>query len=367
MGLPLGSAHELWTLIDAMRDAVRDGQPAALATITATRGATFRRAGTRMLVRADGSAVCELSGGCPQHDIVQRARRVIAGDRPELARYNADSGLDVLVEMGCGGELDVLIEPLVDARAGAFFDALADCLESRRDVVVATVFALDGGIVPPRRALWCGDRSCFDDLGDAGLRQAVVHAIASDRTPRAATLRLPATNGTADVLIERIGPQHALVAIGSNATARALLSTGHALGWCTTLVDSNPERLQEAMLPPGAHAVHATPQTLCDVLTFDRYSSVVVMTHNLAQDLAWLAVLRDAPVAYLGAIGSRERTSRMLQGLLPPIAGLHAPAGLDIGSETPREIALAIAAEIIAALNGRGGGSLRDGNGALHA
>jgi xanthine/CO dehydrogenase XdhC/CoxF family maturation factor len=367
MGLPLGSAHELYTLIDALRAAARDGRLAALVTITATRGATFRRAGARMLVHADGRVVCELSGGCPQHDIVQRALRAIANGRPELARYNADSGFDVLMEMGCGGELDVLIEPLADARAGVFFDALADCLESRRDVVVATLFARDGGIVPSRRALWCGGESRFDDLGDTGLRDAVVHAIASDHTPRVATLRLPAVSGTADVLIERIEPPHALFTIGSNATARALLSAGHALGWHTTLVDSDPARLHDANLPPGARTVRATPQTLRDVLTFDRCSSVVVMTHNLAQDLAWLAALRDAPFAYLGAIGSRERVSRMLQDLLPPIAGLHAPAGLDIGSETPAEIALAIAAEIIAALKGHSGGSLRDGDGPLHA
>jgi xanthine/CO dehydrogenase XdhC/CoxF family maturation factor len=56
----------------------------------------------------------------------------------------------------------------------------------------------------------------------------------------------------------------------------------------------------------------------------------------------------------------------MLQDLLPPVAGLHAPAGLDIGSETPAEIALAITAEIIAVLNGRNGGPLRGGDGALH-
>lgn len=349
-----------------MRVAARDGQPAALATITATRGATFRRAGARMLVHADGRVVCELSGGCPQRDIVQRALRVIASDRPELARYNADSGLDVLMEMGCGGELDVLIEPLAEVRTGACFDTLATCLDSRRSVVAATLFALDGEVVLPRRALWCNGESCFDGLGDTGLREAAARAVAAHDSSRAATLRLPATDATAGVFIERIDPPHALVAIGANATAGALLATGHALGWRTTLVDSNPEHLREVALPPGARAVHATPQTLRDVVAFDRFSSVVVMTHNLAQDLAWLAALHDAPVAYLGAIGSRERTARMLRDVSPQVTGLHAPAGLDIGSETPAEIALAIAAEITAVVNGRGGGPLRDSNNALH-
>lgn len=354
-------------MIDALRDAARAGQPAALATITATRGATFRRAGARMLVHADGRVACELSGGCPQRDIVQRALRVIGSGHPELARYNADSGLDVLMEMGCDGELDVLIEQLADVRAGAFFDALAQCFETRHSVVAATLFALDGEVVPPRRALWREGKLCFDELGDVGLREEVERVAGSDNLLRTTTLQLPATDATADVLIERIEPPHALFAIGSNATACALLSAGCALGWRATLVDSDATRLQNANLPPGTHAVHATPQTLRDAITLDRYSSAVVMTHNLAQDLAWLAALRDAPVAYLGAIGSRERASRMTRDLSPQIMGLHAPAGLDIGSETPAEIALAIAAEIVAVLNGRGGGPLRDGDGAMHA
>lgn len=363
---PLSPTHELSTLVEAMRDAAQGRQPAALATITATRGATFRRAGARMLVHADGHVVCELSGGCPQRDIVQRAQQVIAGGAPELARYNADASLDVLMEMGCGGELDVLIEPLGGAQVGAFFDVLLRWLENRCSVVAATVFALDGEVVPVRRALWCNGALRFDGLGDSDLCGAVLRAAAAGDEPRASMLRVPTGDGMADVLVERIAPPHALFAIGSHATACALLSAGHALGWQTTLVDSDPDRLRNVDLPPGARAVHATPQTLHGALVLDRYSSVVVMNHNLGQDLAWLAALRDAPVAYLGAIGSRARAQRMHQDLSPPIADLHAPAGLDIGSETPVEIGLAIAAEIIATLNDRSGGALRDSEGALH-
>lgn len=366
MALPLSSAHELPALIDALRVAARDGQPAALATITSTRGATFRRAGARMLVRVDGRVVCELSGGCPQRDIVQRALGVVASGRPELARYNAQSGLDVLLEMGCGGELDVLIEPLPGARADAFFAALMRVLESRRSVVAATVFGVDGEIVPPRRALWCDGAACFDELDDAGLSDAVVCAAAAPDVARAATLHLRVADATVDVLVERIDPPHALFAIGASATACALLAAGVALGWQTTLVDSAAERLRDAALPRGTHAAQATPQTLHEVLALDRYSSVVVMTHNLGQDLAWLAALRDTPLAYLGAIGSRDRALRMRQELSPQIVDLHAPAGLDIGSETPAEIALAVVAEIAATLNGRRGGSLRDNSNALH-
>jgi xanthine dehydrogenase accessory factor len=82
-----------------------DGVRAALATIVRTRGSTFRRTGARMLVRADGTVVRGLSGGCPEQDIIGHARRVIASGQSRIVRYHRDSGFDVMMEMGCGGEL----------------------------------------------------------------------------------------------------------------------------------------------------------------------------------------------------------------------------------------------------------------------
>ena len=170
----------------------------------------------------------------------------------------------------------------------------------------------------------------------------------------------------ADVLIERIEPPHALVVVGSSAAARALLPVASALGWQTTLVDHDPARLQALGLPPGLRTVCAEPAGLIEALPLDAHSSVVVMTHNLERDVAYLAALKDAPVAYVGALGSRERVGRMRADPLLDRLHLHAPAGLDIGSETPEEIALAVAAEIMAVVNRRSGGPLRDNDGAIH-
>ncbi|OOG41468.1 XdhC/CoxI family protein [Rhodanobacter sp. C05] len=363
----MNSAHELNTLIDALRTLGRDTPPkAALATLTRTRGSTFRRPGTRMLVLGDGSVVCELSGGCPQRDIVARAQEVIASDLPRLIHYNADSGLDVLLEMGCGGELEILIEPLTTALAIGFIDALAQCLNERRCARLATMFAVDGVVVMPQRMLWCERDVLHDDIADPALTRSIIDTVASATGKRTSTLSLPSARGVVDVLVESIEPPHALVVIGSSAAARALLPLARALGWQTTLVDHDPVRLQATHLPAGLHAVCASPASLRRVLPLDAQSSVVVMTHNLEQDIAYLAALQGAPVAYLGALGSRERVGRMRDH--GALAGLHvhAPAGLDIGSETPEEIALAIAAEIMAVINQRDGGRLRDNEGTIH-
>ena len=363
----MNSAHELSILMAALRDLHHARSPqAAMATLTRTRGSTFRRPGTRMLILGDGRVVCELSGGCPQRDIVARALEVIASGEPRLARYNAESGLDVLIEMGCGGELEVLIEPLLAIHDTDFIDTLSRCLDQRLDIRMATLFAIDDIAIAPERLIWDERGVLHDSLREPALAEAILTQAPPMEARRANVLTLPARCGAADVLIENIAPPHALFVIGSSAAARALLPLASALGWQTTLVDQDPARLHAADLPTGLHTICAAPAHLATALSLDAHSSVVVMTHNLEHDIAYLHALKDAPVAYIGALGSRDRVARMRgNGALAGLH-LHAPAGLDIGSETPEEIALAIAGEIMAVINRRNGGSLRNNHGALH-
>jgi xanthine dehydrogenase accessory factor len=363
----MNSAYELSTLIDALRKLHRDPAPrAALTTLTRTRGSTFRRPGTRMLVRGNGDVVCELSGGCPQRDIVARALEVIDGGAPRLVTYNADSGLDVLIEMGCGGELEVFIEPLLGSHDTDFIDVLSRCLDERHHVRMATLFAIDGKAVMPRRQIWDEHGISHTSIDDPLLGEMIIDQTCAMNLRRAMTLRLASSRGVADILVEAITPPHALIIIGSSAAARALLPLARALGWQTTLVDQDPARLRTNGLPDGLNTVCATPTNLKKTLPLDMHSSVVVMTHNLEQDMAYLRELLGTPLAYIGALGSRDRVARMRGDIMLHGLHLHAPAGLDIGSETPEEIALAIAAEIMAVINRRDGGSLRDNDGTIH-
>ena len=148
---------------------------AAMATLTRTRGSTFRRPGARMLIGGDGHVVRGLSGGCPEQDIIARAQRVIAAGRPEIVRYNAEYGLDALIEMGCGGELEVLIEPITGPADLAFMDAVEHCFSTRRPGLLATVFARDGHCIAPRpRRLVRAEGLAHDDLDDPALSAAVL-------------------------------------------------------------------------------------------------------------------------------------------------------------------------------------------------
>ena len=355
----MSSAAEWRALIDAIGD-LPDGAPtAALATLVRTRGPTFRHAGTRMLVHADGRIVCELSGGCPQRDIVERARTVIRDGKPMRVAYNAESGLDVLMEMGCGGELEVLIEAVERNDAMTWLAPLETCLHERRSATLATWFVRDGATIVPRRAL--------DDGANTAACDTLRAALARTRPDHAGVIAVSSAGGHDEVLLEPLQPPHALVVIGSNATSHALLRFAGTLGWQTVLVDNDPRRFDVPNLPTGTITSCVEPNALRHAVAFDPRTSVVVMTHNLARDTACLRALEDVPLAYVGALSSRERAALLRAGLEAPGWALHAPAGLDVGANTPEEIALSIAAEILAVQRAREGGPLRTGAGVIHA
>jgi xanthine/CO dehydrogenase XdhC/CoxF family maturation factor len=336
---------------------VRDSAGAALVTITHTHGSTFRRAGASMLVLHDGRLICELSGGCPQRDIALRARQVMDTDQPALVSYGLDSNYDVMIETGCGGELQVLIEPLRLGDDLRFLQAIAELRASRDQGVLVTCYAVDGTPLSPRpQRLLRGTRDLWNGIAEQALRQLIERELAATPLGASASSRQVVLGDTTyDLLLEPLGPPHALVIMGDNAGARMLAELSVQLGWQTTLVDpshsiSNP--------PNGAQSIVAPPTSLSAQLAFDDMTSAVVMTHRLERDMAYLDALLKTPVSYVGVIGSRQRAAQIRAAFPQANGRLHVPAGLDVGSETPQEIALAIAAEILALRNGRQGGSL---------
>jgi xanthine/CO dehydrogenase XdhC/CoxF family maturation factor len=332
--------------------------PAALATITRTAGSTFRHAGSRMLVHADGEVVCALSGGCPHRDIVERAKSVISEGRAQLARYNRESSFDVLMEMGCGGELEILIEPLSDSQDTRFLHVIAQMHERREPGFMATVFARNGVAVRPLR-LVNGSNQMWSAFEDVQMSQRLVAlGVGADLHFSASTQYMQDANGSLDVLIERLQLPQVLILIGINAVSLALAEFAAALGWRGVLVDHRTGSDIPTELPGGISVMHASPNDLLGRIPADAHCAALVMTFDVEHDLAYLRALAQAPMGYLGAIGSRARAARMRTAVAGGKIPLNAPAGLDLGAENPQEIALAIAAEILAHCNERSVGSL---------
>ncbi|MGH2382447.1 MAG: XdhC family protein, partial [Candidatus Limnocylindria bacterium] len=173
-----------------------------------------------------------------------------------------------------------------------------------------------------------------------------------------------------DLVLDPILPPLHLVVCGAGPDAVPLVAAGLRQGWRVDVVDPRRSFLQPERFP-GARLVDAQPADAADATGAGEWSAVVIMSHDYLRDAAFLGSFLGRGVPYLGALGPRDRTERLLAEFPSPpgdadLAVLHAPAGLDIGADGSEQVATAIVAEILAALHGRTGAPLRERSGPIH-
>lgn len=339
--------NELTAILEAAAASV---QPSALATILHARGSSFRRPGARLWLGAE-KRVGSVSAGCLEHDLAERSRAVIESGQPTVVSYDTSSDDDILwgTASGCGGRLEILLEPwTADLRSML---SLAESTLSSRDGC-AIIHEWDGREV--RRAFFRHEQilSCASEL-----RSTALDALASGRS----VMTVTETGGYR--LIEVMAPPIALTLFGAGEDARRTAALGASLGWSVTMVHrSLAERDPSLDGVQSLPALSATPPS-------DRRSAVVIMSHDYYHDAEILEGAASWPVGYLGIVGPVRRTNDLLRTAgLPAQAAerIHAPAGLDLGGETPGEIALSIVSEIQAVLNDHRGGPLKESGGPIH-
>ena len=282
--------NELAAILTAAGNAWSRGETPVLATVLATRGSSYRKPGARMLVTSEGWQAGSISGGCLESDVVRRAAWLVEQGQPIVRTY--DTSADGEVALGCGGEVDVLLEPF--RKDSAVARAMTQVLETRRPV---TFTVMEG---------------------------------------REETLR----------------PSPRLVLCGAGHDALPLHSMAQTLGWDVQVVDWRPAQAS-ALRFPGA-SVHVLEPGALGGLPLEQGCAVVVMSHHLIYDGRVLdAALRSPLPAYIGVLGPAKRTKDLL-AMLPKdlaLARLHAPVGLALGGEGPAAVALSILSEIHAVLH----------------
>ena len=343
--------RELDRIRQTLSAAATRGEALVLCTVTEVEGSVYRGAGARMIVTAGGDTAGAVSGGCLEADIVARAPDVLSSGRAELARYDTRASDDVVLGLGlgCQGVTEVLLEPLSGTTLG---DAIAmyDRLAARHDIVTLMTLVRTDTADPP-----IGTRLVLDENGNT---------LEGDERLR---------DRPDDVAREMMHPATPLVVCGAGTDAIPLVHLAKLMGWHVTVVDHRASLVTLARFPDADELVCANltddATALAPRVVFDQRTVAVVMAHAAIHDRAYLHALLDADVAYIGVLGPRRRTLELLgerasAGDLP--CTVHAPVGLDLGAESPEEIALAIVAEIAAVTAGRRGGLLRDRSGPIH-
>ncbi len=328
--------------------------PCALATIVATEGSTYRKAGARMLIEADGRITGLLSGGCLEEDLRERAREVLAGGRPTIVEYDMRSADDLIfgIGAGCEGAMRIVVEPAgAGSRAAGALEAASEL--TRRGQGAALLVGIAGAEASRGTRAWPAAAPVEPELIAAC--QRVVLAATSENVHFAGG-ELPT-----EAWIQYLAPTPRVLICGGGLDAEPLVALLATLGFGVTLADHRPAYAQPARFP-RATVVATAPASLGAEVAFGDFFAAVVMSHHLASDAQYLAVLAESPIPYLGLLGPRARRARLLADLGPvaaKLAGrLRGPIGLDIGAVTPESIALAIAAEIHAFAAGRGGGAI---------
>ncbi len=362
---------ETTDIVAAWQQAQQDGSEALLATVVETQGSTYRRAGARMLLTPSGWVAGSVSGGCLEGDILQKAWWRTQAGAPVLVTYDSTDEDDIVwgFGLGCNGVVQVLLERLVPHDPLNMVDFLARCLDHRRAGVVATVIrSACGPTVTLGQRVLLSSAETLADIGDASLARDILRdaqAVLADGRSQTRTYTLP--QGAVDVALESVLPPVPLVIFGAGHDAVPLVRFAHELGWHVSIVDTHSVSVTAQRFPLADCVLSCAPEEILSHVELGPRTAAVVMTHSFPQDSLLLPVLLASPAAYVGILGPKKRTARLLDELAargaasPPdaLARLHGPIGLDIGADTPEQIALSIVAEVQASLAGRMGGELR--------
>lgn len=352
---PVRLDTSLELLLDRHRTAP-DGT--VLATIVATAGSTYRKAGARMSIAPDGRLVGLLSGGCFEQDLREHAASVRAAGRARIVEYDmrGDDDLVFGIGAGCEGAMRILLEPASPGTPAA--RALEEAYEATRAGRPTALAIVHEG---PPDALGTRPRTGAPRLEPA-LVAAIDDALALGESRG---FRWNDESAPSEAWIQYLAPPPRLLVCGAGPDAEPVVRQAVALGWPVTVVDHRPAYAMPDRFP-GAEVLHVPTGTLGRSLDVASFAAAVVMSHHLPSDAAYLRALADSPApGYVGLLGPRPRRERLMNEIgasATALAGrLRGPVGLDIGAATPEGIALAIAGELHAWAAGRPGGPCSTG------
>ena len=356
--------RETERLLEVISQARAAGEPAALATVVRVRGSAYRREGTRMFVRQNGTYECALSGGCLEPTVAAAAARVIASGKPIIVIYDLADDSVWGLGIGCSGAVDIRIERLDDdAITRGWLTILA---RGEAAVLVTSLSNVSGQMIVADAGVIAGS------LSDSVVEQeAIARARGRLRAPYPASG--PESIGGAEVFYEITQPPPDLVIFGAGPDAAPVARLAWALGFAVTVVDAREAFLTPDRFP-GAALVGAHFSQFPDRVRPRAGAFMLVMNHQVERDQESLRFCLESDAAYIGVLGPRSRFEKLLAGLAAQgytpdaskISRVRSPVGLSLGAETPQEVAVSILGEILAIRRGFEGRFLSGSVRSLH-
>jgi xanthine dehydrogenase accessory factor len=360
-------------VLDALAGLRAAGTECALATVIRVRGSAYRHEGAKMLVSADGRTIGNVSGGCLEADVREVALSVIASGRAERREYcgSADEIEAWDLGVGCEGVVDVFIEPappaIPEVRALLHGDlpfALCTDLATRSRLLVTETSAQPAGGGAAGWSRGVGDGDAFES---GGADRLVARARDMLSTGESAVVEVD----DHAFFIDAFTPPPTLLIVSAGEDARHLASVGAQVGFRVVVVDRRPGLLDPSRFPPDVRLVEAHPDQLSMRVVVSERCYAVLMMHNYADDREYGRALLRTSTPYVGMLGPRQRTERIIRELASTESidesRIFGPVGLDIGTDGAEQVAVSVVSEILAVRSGRTPASLRERRTPIHA
>ncbi len=302
-------------ILDVIDAATKAGEKAAVATVVSTIRSAPRQPGAKMVVTEGGRLVGSVSGGCVESDVAERANAIFAGGDPRVVHYGVADSEAWEVGLSCGGEIDVWLE-LADPELWRDVRALLDADEY-------------------------GMLYTNTETGEKRLERGLLESTGLH------------DDGIFAEVVE--GPLRVMI-FGAAEAAEHLCAYGKQLGWRTTVVDARGALATRERMPSADEIIKAWPDEVSERI--DDRTVVVTLSHEERLDIPAVAAALERRARYVGAIGAKRTQERRRAALAEQgfsgadLDRIHGPAGIDLGGRAPAQVALAIAAEIVAVTSG---------------
>ena len=297
---------------------IEAGEMCWLCTVVKTWGSSPRPVGSLLCCNSKGEIAGSLSGGCIEEDLLEKLQQgKLAREVPEVMIYGVTQAETERLGLPCGGQLDVVIEPLPDQRYLRQFQSIRRRLDKRRCIERAVELATGEMRVEER------DR--FKHLQFPGER----------------------------TLIQTYGPRYQLLLMGAGQLAMCLAEMAQALDYHVVVCDPREQMLEQWSVA-GAQLTGMMPDDAVREFANDSFTAVITLTHDPRIDDMCLMEALKRDTFFVGSLGSTRTSAKRRERLLQldlteeQVDSLHAPVGLPIGSKTPAEIAITILAQLTA-------------------
>jgi len=325
----------------------REGAVIATATVVQTWGSSPRGVGAKMAVTSGGRMVGSVSGGCVENAVVELGIESLKSERPQLLHFGVADETAWEVGLACGGSIDVFVKPLDPE----LFEKMYALLMSEDSGVLLTVIrgheellgremlVVDGGII-------------HGPLGNEW--DSIVLNLAHDVLSQGVSRRVSLSEDV-EVFAEAILPPPTLIVVGGVHIAIALVFMAKTLGYRTVLIDPRRAWGSEERFPHADNLIQSWIDEAFGQIQIHRSTAIAMLTHDPKIDDPALKIALNSSAFYVGALGSKTTNAKRRERLLSEgmteeqISRLRAPIGLDIGAQTPEEIALAVMSEVVAA------------------